>query len=129
MTLSEATDIIDKYQDALERETTVRRKSDLPCSKAKIKQSFYTFLTELYKQQGTLRQEFADQVMVAYSKLDTFLDDDEADEMDAILEQRTKKVKLTSEQVGKYMSYTFSLAGSVELLEEISLYIDNIMGN
>ena len=86
MTPLEAEKIINAYGAALARGTNggiARNLSWLPCSICKIRHAFYVYLRELILQRQ-LRQDLGDQLKRAYSSLNLFIADADADRINQI---------------------------------------------
>jgi hypothetical protein len=129
MTPDEALDIIGQYGGVIGK-SIINRKSELPCTKAKIKQAYFTYLPELYKQDGGFYQKIVDPLVACYGMLNSFMDDDEADEIETIKKQADAKqldydTEQGKEQADKYINYERSKYDG-NLLDEINEYIGEI---
>ena len=83
MTPLEAEKIINSYGGTIASEKVVaRRKSSLPCSKARIKYAFFVYIEELIMRHN-LEQQLGIQLVNAYSLLSSFIDDTEVDEINS----------------------------------------------
>lgn len=79
----EAEKIINAYGGAVAK-GVVKRISWLPCSKAKIKQAYFIYIDAIINDYGNLPDDKGQPLVLCYSMLKMFVDDDEADRLDAI---------------------------------------------
>lgn len=127
----QAEKIVNSYGAAIARGTDggiVRRKSLLPCSKARIKQAYFVYIAAIIKEFGGLPKDMGENLVLTYSMLNGFIDDQKADEIIKI-ERLIKEKKLDSndpkdkEKMDRYFSYAMRAISDGELFDEINEYI------
>lgn len=79
----EAEKIVNAYGGAISK-GAIKRKKWLPCSKAKIKQAYFIYIDAIIQDFGALPQETGEQLVMCFSMLNMFVDDDKADHLDSI---------------------------------------------
>lgn len=129
MTPDEALDIIGEYGGAIAK-SDIKRLSSLPCSKARIKLAYFTYLPFLYVQDGQFNQDPLENLVMAYGMLNSFIDDEQADYLDIIKDKIDNK-KLDYEKLkdkelaNEYFDYIQTLRDG-GLIDEINEYIQEI---
>src|SRR3990167_2945996 len=92
----EAEKIVNAYGAAIgkgtEQGTAVRLAQNLPCSKAKIKQAFFTYIDTIIKEFHTLETDIGNKLVTTYSLMNSFVKDEEAKEL-VKLGKKMKKLK------------------------------------
>ena len=129
MTPDEALDIIGDYGGAIAK-GDIRRLSYLPCSKAKIKQAYFTYLPALYEAEGGFYQEPVENLVQCYGMLSQFVDDEQADQLENIkAKMDSKKIdysKNSDKELAKeYFAYMQTMRDET-LIDEINEYIQEI---
>lgn len=126
MTPDEALDILGEYGGAVAK-GDIRRLSYLPCSKARIKQAYFTYLAYLYEQEGAFYQDPVENFVTIYGMLNSFIDDEQASELEAIKNKIDRK-KLDfdkpkdKEKAKKFFAYMQTMRDEA-LIDEINEYI------
>ncbi len=124
----EAEKIVNKYGEAIVKGTTgfVRRKRFLPCSKAKIKQAFFVYLEAIISETNNLPKEMGNNLVSTYGLLNSFIDDEEADELIEIgkmVQEHRYRFPEDQEKIDKYFKYGEKSIHDGELFDEINEYI------
>ena len=129
MTPDEALDIVGEYGGAIAK-GGIRRLSYLPCSKAKIKQAYFTYLPVLYEDEGGFYQEPVENLVECYGMLNQFVDDELAERLDTIkIKIDNKKLDYSKdsdkELAKEYFAYMQTMRNG-DLIDEINEYIQEI---
>ena len=121
MSLKEAEKIINGYGAAIaNRVGMAGRKSDLPCSLGKIKQAYFVYLDALISE-GLLTQELGGNLVTCYSMMKIFVDDEEAEEINAIKTEGMEKASW--EKKKQYVDFARERMRDGELFDEINEFI------
>lgn len=124
----EAEKILNTYggilADGLEKGTALR-KSSLPYSVAKIKQAYFTYIEGLIKKDGKLPKDFEYILVSTYERLNAFIDDQEADEINNIekLIKSIDAIKVDTSKIEKYFDYIAKKMNDGYLFDEINEFI------
>jgi hypothetical protein len=125
----QAEKIVEKYGGAIaDSEIGIaRRKSQLPCCKAKIRLAFYVYISSYIKEFGRLPKDLGEKLVVTYSMLDAFIEDDRADYVNKIGQMIKNKTldKDDPNDIGKINDY-FNFAHNLHnrnYVDEINEYI------
>ncbi len=112
MDLLQAEKIVNAYGGAIAKDTNVfKKQSTLPCSKAKIRDAFYSYLPSIIDQLGELPKDLGESLVLTYCMMDAFVPDKDADRLNKINE-RMKNKQLNSKkpddqrQIEEYLSFT-----------------------
>jgi len=127
----EAEKIINNYGAAISKGTDgdiVRRISWLPCSKARIKQAYFVYIEALITEHGGLPEKIGTSLTITYSMLNSFLDEETADELikieklikEDILDENKPKDK---EIIDKYINCALKQIRDDNLFDEINEFI------
>ncbi len=132
MTFDEASNILEQYGDVVAK-SSIKHLNDLPCSKAKIKQAYFTYLPELYKREGKFYDEFISPLVMCYGQLNAFIAEDDANKLEIIQAKIDKRKKdedydLTIEEGKRYINYT-KLLQDGSLINEINEFIAEIISS
>jgi len=131
MTGEEAEKIVQDYGGAIAKGTdgnVVRRKIWLPYSKATIKQAYFEYISAIILELHGLPKDIGTKLVLTYSMLNTFIDDESADELIAI-EKLMDNVELFKqnpqykELSKKYFDYVTETMHDGQLYDEINEYI------
>lgn len=128
----QAEKIVNSYIAAIAKRTdggVLRKKSLLPCSKAQIKQAYFIYIAAIIKEFGSLPGDIGENLVLTYSKLNAFVDDKEADELnrsgrlikDKKIDNKNPKNK---EKINRYFNHALRSIRDGELFDEINEYID-----
>jgi hypothetical protein len=129
MTLDEAQKIIQDYGGAVAK-SDIKRSSNLPCSKARIKYAYFTYLPALYEQDGGFYGDLVENLVQVYAMLNSFIDDGRADSLEQIkVKAEEKKLDFDKpkdkELIEEYLAYMQTLRDG-GLIDEISEYMQEI---
>lgn len=127
----EAEKIVNGYGAAIGKGTEegrVRRKSNLPCSKAQIKQAYFVYIGAIIEETKTLPKDLGEKLVVTYSMMNGFIDDEQADEMIEVIRlMKAKKLKDNNpsdkKKIDLLTAYSLTSIGDGELIDEINEYI------
>ena len=123
--------IINQYGAAIARGSeagNLRKKSLLPCTKAKIKLAYFIYIDALIKEFGPLQEKIGENLVMTYSMLNAFIDDIEI-EKQIIIYKEIKEKKLVNnkfedkEKIDKYFAFSLKAMRDGELFDEINEYI------
>lgn len=131
MTPQEAEKIVQDYGGAIAKGTdgkVVRRKSWLPYSKATIKQAYFAYIPAIILQLKTLPKDIGNNLVMTYSMMNTFIDEQLANELIGIenLMADTETFKQNPENKilsKKYFDYVTTTMHDENLYDEINEYI------
>lgn len=132
MTSREAEKIINSLGGAIAREDGIARKqSFLPCSIPKIKQAYFIYLEELHKL-NILTKDTAEKLVITYSMLDSFIDDTEAEKINAIQKKiKRKEIDFNNPEEKKttdgYFAFASTKLFSPILSDEIKKFISELI--
>jgi hypothetical protein len=132
MTPEQAEKIVQQFGLVIAEGKPVKRLSDLPCSKAKLKRAFFTYLPAVYETQGNFPKQETESLVIVYAMLNGFVDDEEADKLEAI-KAKMDSGKLDYDKkadktlVSQFLAYQASAMQDSELFDEINKYIQEIM--
>lgn len=125
----QAEKIINAYGAAIANDKNVfKRQSALPCSKVKIRQAFYVYISSIIHDLGGLPDKIGENLVATYSMLDCFLSDEDAERLNRI-QSLIKNKKLNAEnqddkkQVDDYFSLVSNALLNRKYFEEINDYI------
>ena len=135
MDAKEANIIIESYGKVLGKgtigETSLRKASWLPYSKAKIKYAYFTLLESIFEKDGKVDNDFQKEITGDYSQLNSFVVDDVADKYVKIYQlwqtKKTAPSKKDEQLIKQYIAFTYRIKGE-DLLDEINEYIDELGG-
>lgn len=128
----EAEEIIRNYGGALASETTLARSlSLLKDNKTIIKYAFYTYIDAIFSE-GLQTNEIINNLIVSYSSIDCFLDDEESKIVNDISNKiKNKEIDLSSNELqkektifSKFMTIFTSNKAQKEI-EEVIIYMQN----
>lgn len=128
MTLQEAITTIKKYGSAFENPNNdgiARCESWLPCSKNSIVLAFKLLFAHLIEHQQ-LSQERFDELIVPLMAIDSFVDDQQAIEIDEI-HKRLEADQLTSGELEKYTLYMKKSFSSKETVDHMIDYVNLVL--
>lgn len=128
MTLHEAVNIIKEYGGAFENrnsEGIARRESWLPCSKANIILAFKLLFTHLIEQ-FQLSQKRFDELIVPLMAIDSFVDDEQAGEID-LIHRKLELNRVTADELEKYTLYMKKSFTSKETVDTMIDFINLIL--
>lgn len=106
----------------------LRKKSLLPCAKAKIKLAYFIYIDALIKEFGQLQEKIGENLVMTYSMLNAFIDDNEF-EKQSLIYKEIKEKKLDNkkvedkEKINKYFCSALKAMRDEELFDEINEYI------
>ena len=128
----QAEKIVNAYGGVIAKGTAggiVRRKSLLPCSKARIKQAYFIYIEAIIKELGGLPEDMGEKMVLTYSMLNGFADDEEADEIIKIAKLiKDNKIDTKNpsdkKKFNKYSKYAMKSIRDGELFDEINEYIE-----
>jgi len=131
MTSQEAEKIVQEYAAAIAKGTdgnVVRRKTWLPYSKATIKQAYFENISAVISDLHRLPKDIGNKLVLTYSMMNTFVDDEQAEELIAIEklmdnEELFKKTPQFKELSKKYFDYISQTMHDGNLYDEINEYI------
>lgn len=125
----QAEKIINAYGGAIaNNKGPFRKQSTLPCSKAKIRQAFYIYISAIIDDLGNLPNEIGQNLVATYSTLDCFLSDKDAERLNRIPEL-IKNKKLNAEnpddkkQIDEFFSLVTCALHNGNYFDEINEYI------
>ena len=131
MNKEEAEMIINQYGAAIVADQNIfRKKSSLPCSKAKIRYAYYVYIPALVEHFGGLPNDIRQSISASYSLIGSFLDDNDADflnETGRLIKEKALDEKVPEDK--KRMDNFFDRAplatssSNVEYFYEIDNYI------
>lgn len=123
----QAEKIVNKYGAAIANDKNFfKKKSSLPCSKAKIRYAFYVHIKSIVEEAGALPKNLGSTLVNTYSMLDAFMDDEEANRLnsryDALkkLDLKEPDEKREFEDIG---SRIFKAIRNGDYFDEINEYI------
>jgi ribosomal protein L16 Arg81 hydroxylase len=128
MTLQEAIITIKKYGSAFENpnnEGIARYESWLPCSKDSIILAFKLLFAHLIEHQQLSQQRF-DELIVPLMAIDSFVDDQQASEIDRI-HKRLEVNQVTSEELETYTLYMKKSFSSKETVDHMIDYVNLVL--
>ena len=126
MTVEKAEAMIRLYGAVLQRSihpAVFQSKKSLPCSVARMKFAIYRYITELYRREQ-LKNEQIENMIVAYSYLCYFVDDNMVNNLNAIMLQKDDKSRYTSKLKNEYKEVIHDISIQKEMLiREIKEFI------
>jgi hypothetical protein len=128
MTLQEAITTIKKYGNAFEypkNEGIARCESWLPCPKHSIILAFKLLFAHLIEHQQLSQKRF-DELIVPLMAIDSFVDDQQATEIDQI-HKRLEADQVTSGDLEKYTLYMKKSFSSKETVNDIIDYVNLVL--
>jgi hypothetical protein len=130
MSLEEAERIINLYgkelakSAATAKDTVVLHESSLPCSKGRIKQAYFTYISELLKVNPKYIRENLQQLIGAYSQLNNFVNDNEAKMLESAKKYTYSPGSKDTSIMSAWTKYVSKcLNGDDELKDEIITFI------
>lgn len=99
-----------------------RNQSLLSCSKAKIRLAYLVHIKELIKR-GLLNQKLGESLVSTYSSIGSFLEGNEAEEINRIQKLLKEKKPVEDDLVKKFFDFATNKMINPELKEEINDYI------
>ena len=130
MNKHQAEKIINAYGSAIANAKNVfKRRSTLPCSKAKIRFAFYVYIPAIIANLGNLPEDIGQTLVATYSMLDCFLPDEDAERLNRT-PTLIKDKKLDWEnpddkkQIDEYFSLVTNALHNEIYFDEINDYID-----
>ena len=132
----EAEKIVQEYGAAIARGTdgkVVRRKSFLPYSTATIKNAYFIYIPAIIAKLKGLPKEVGNNLVMTYSTMNAFIDDELADELIEIekLMSDVEKFKQNPDYKtlsDKYFGYVTKAMHDGKLFDEINEYIGECYG-
>jgi hypothetical protein len=126
MTIETAEIMIRQYGSVLQRSihpAVFQSKKSLPCSVARMKFAIFRYITELHRR-GQLKNEQIENMIVAYSHLSFFVDDDMVNKLNAIMLQKDDRSHYSFRLKNDYKEviHTISLQKE-QLIREIKEFI------
>ena len=109
----QAEDIVHGFAEVIARdENAFKKQSDLPCSKAKIREAFYVYIQAIIEKLGTLPKNIGDNLVECYCMIEDFLPDDEANRLNDIGKKNlNKQLDIGNpEDAQKWTEYTSKVA-------------------
>lgn len=128
MTLQEAITTIKKYGSAFEnqnKEGIARYESWLPCPKQNIILAFKLLFAHLIEHQQLSQKRF-DELIVPLMAIDSFVDDQQGNEIDRI-HKRLEADQITSGELEKYTSYMKRSFSSKETVDHMIDYVNLVL--
>ena len=126
------TALVNAYGGALAKGTVqgtaIRLSRNLPSSKARIKQAYFTYIEAIISDMGKLRKDLGNHLVTTYANLNSFIDDEEANELIEIsIGMKSGKYDNgrpeDKKKIGKYMTFAVSNPFNGELYDEINEFI------
>jgi hypothetical protein len=123
MTPQQAEKIINQYGTALSKgaEPIARPISLLPFSKAKVKYAFFVYIEELIKLKK-IDKKMHDALIQSYIAIDSFIEDNEAHEINQIA-QKAKSEKLSKEEQERFQKFLSQAYTNENIVNEIGDFI------
>lgn len=125
----QAEKIINEYGVAIANDKNAfKRRSTLPCSKAKIRYAFYVYIRAIIDDLGCLPNDIGQNLVATYSMLDSFVPDEDADRLNQI-PKMIKNKQLNAEkpedkkQIEEYFSLVTNALRNGSYFDEINNYI------
>jgi predicted transcriptional regulator len=125
----QAEKIINNYGSVIANDgNPFKKKTTLPCSKAKIRYAFYVYIAAIINEIGELPKNIGENLVATYSMLDAFVSDEKADRLNKISE-KIKTKELVAEkvedkkQIDEYFSLVFNALNNSKYSDEINEYI------
>lgn len=126
MTVEQAEALIRQYGGILQKSihpAVFQSKKALPCSVARIKFAIFRYITELYRK-DQLKKEQMENMVVAYSHLSFFVNEELVNQLNAIMVQKDDSSHYTSKLKNEYKDIIHSIALQKEqLTREIKEFI------
>lgn len=126
MTIENAEALIRQYGEVLQRSVhpaVFQSKKNLPCSIARMKFAIYRYLTELNRK-NELKKEQMENMIVAYSHLSFFVEDDMVNHLNMLMLQKDDKSRYGSRLKFDYKEIIHSISVQKEqLIREIKEFI------
>lgn len=126
MTVDNAEAMIRQYGEVLQKSThpaVFQSKKALPCSIARMKFAIYRYITELHRR-NELKKEQIENMIVAYSHLSFFVEDNMVNQLNTIMLQKDDKSNYTSQLKNDYKEVIHSISIQKEqLIREIKEFI------
>jgi predicted AlkP superfamily phosphohydrolase/phosphomutase len=126
MTVEKAEAMIRLYGAVLQKSVhpaVFQPKKSLPCSVARMKFAIFRYITELHRR-GELKNEQIENMIVAYSHLSFFVDENIVNHLNAIMLQKDDNNKYSSRLKNDYKDVIHSIAQQKEgLIREIKEFI------
>lgn len=124
MKREEVEQIVKEYQAALKRvqEDLAKPVSLLPCSKARVRYAFLTYLDERSRVKKIEKEE-ANILMQQYIALDSFIKDEDA-EMINDASKKTTEGKLSKAEQTKYNKFLLLAYGNEYAIKEVQELLD-----
>lgn len=126
----EAEKIINRYGGAIaQNKSPFKKKSTLPCSKAKIRQAFFVYIPAILDDMGQLPANTGEPLVATYSMLDAFVEDKEAERLNQIpslLEKHKLDPKKAEDkkEIDEYFSRVTNALRNGEYFDEINDFIE-----
>ncbi len=135
MTVEKAEAMIRQYGTVLQKSihpAVFQSKKALPCSIAKMKFAIFRYITELYRR-DKLKNEQIENMIVAYSHLSFFVDDNLVNPLNVIMLQKDDNSRYSSRLKNDYGSIIHDIVGQKEQLTreikdfilELRVYVKN----
>lgn len=126
MTVETAEAMIRLYGSVLQKSihpAVFQSKKSLPCSVARMKFAIFRYITELHRR-GELKNEQMENMIVAYSHLSFFVDDDMVNQLNVIMLQKDDRTHYTSRLKNDYKDVIHQISLQKEqLIREIKEFI------
>lgn len=125
----EAEKIVNKYGGAIAQDKNpFKKKSTLPCSKAKIRQAFFIYIPAILDEIGQLSSNLGESLVATYSMLDSFVEDKKAEKLNQIpLLLKEHKLDFNKpedkQQIDEYFSRVANALRNGEYFDEINDFI------
>lgn len=129
----QAEKIVNNYGGAIaDGEGVFRKQSTLTCSKTKIRYAFYVYIDAIINDKGCLPEKIGQDLVAAYSMLDSFIPDKEADRLNKIYEMfKSKQLNPENSEDKKQITEYFSLVTNAmrngNYFDEINEFIDECL--
>lgn len=125
----QAEKIINAYGGAIAASKKIfKKQSTLPCSKAKIRYAFYTYIATIIDEIGYLPEDMRLNLVGTYSMLDAFIPDEDAERLNKIAEKiKNRQLKAENpedkKQIDEYFSLVRNAIRNWNYYDEINEYI------